>query len=125
MSLMIIALLLLIGIAAGYLSGLMGIGGGIILVPALVYLVGMSQHEAQGTTLALMIPPIGLLAVMEYYKKGYVNVTVAAIIVVGFVLGSLFGGKLAIGLPDYWVKRGFAVLLIAIAVKMLLFDKGR
>lgn len=123
MSLLIIIGLLLLGILAGYLSGLVGIGGGIILVPALIFIFGLSQHEAQGTTLALMIPPIGILAVMEYYKKQYVNLNFAIIIILGFVIGSYFGGKLAVGIPDYILKRIFAVLLIVIAVKMLFFDK--
>jgi uncharacterized membrane protein YfcA len=124
MSLLVVAGLLVLGIMAGYLSGLVGIGGGIVLVPALVYVFGMSQHEAQGTTLALMIPPIGILAVMEYYKKQYVNVSVAAIIIVGFVLGSYFGGRIATAIPDYMLKRIFAVLLIVIAIKMIFFDKS-
>jgi len=125
MTLIIIFGLLLLGMLAGYFSGLVGVGGGIILVPALIYLFGMSQHEAQGTTLAIMIPPIGILAVIEYYKKQYVDFRIALVIIVGFVAGSYFGGKLAVGIPDYILKRIFAFLLIIIAVKMLFFDKPR
>lgn len=125
MSWVIIIGLLVTGVVAGYLSGLIGIGGGIIIVPALVYIFGYSQHEAQGTTLALMIPPIGILAAMEYYKKGYVDIKIAVIIIVGFLLGSYLGSKLAISIPDDIIRKLFAFLMIAIAIKMLFFDHGR
>jgi len=117
--LMIINLMLL-GMIAGYFSGLVGIGGGVIIVPALVLLFGFSQHNAQGTTLALLVPPIGILGALTYYQKGYVDVKSAAFICVGFVVGGYLGGKLAVALPDYILKRVFAVILIGLGVRMLL-----
>jgi uncharacterized protein len=113
-----IIILLLIGIIAGALSGLIGIGGGIVIIPALVFILGFSQQTAQGTTLALMVPPIGLLAAWSYYKDGFVDVRAAAFICVGFVLGSYLGAKFATGIPQEALKKIFSVLLILIAVKM-------
>jgi len=110
----------LLGVVAGIVSGLVGIGGGIIIVPALVCLYGLSQHMAQGTTLALMVPPIGLLAAWSYYKQGYVNIPIAAYICIGFVLGSVLGAKIAIGIDDHVLKRVFGVVLILVALKMIL-----
>jgi hypothetical protein len=112
--------LLLLRMAAGYCSGLVGIGGGVIIVPALVLLFGFSQHRAQGTTLALMVPPIGILGALSYYQKGYVDVKSAVFICVGFLLGGYLGGKLAVALPDYLLKRVFALMLIVLGVRMLL-----
>jgi len=111
---------LLLGLLAGALSGLIGIGGGVIIVPVLVFLMGFSQHEAQGTTLALLIPPIGILAAWSYYKQGYVNLPVAGYICVGFVLGSLAGARLATSLSNTALERIFGVALLLIAIKMLL-----
>jgi uncharacterized membrane protein YfcA len=116
--------LLLLGIIAGYFSGLVGIGGGVIIVPALVLLFGFTEHTAQGTTLALLIPPIGLLAVLSYYQKGYVDIKTAAIICIGFVIGGFIGGKMAVGLSESVLKKTFAITLIAIGAKMLFFNKA-
>lgn len=110
--------LLLLGILAGYFSGLVGIGGGVIIVPALVFLFGFSQHAAQGTTLALLVPPIGILAALSYYQKGYVDIKTAAIICVGFLVGGYVGGKLAVGLSESVLKKTFAITLIALGIKM-------
>ena len=82
-----------LGVLAGIMSGVVGIGGGIILVPALVFVFGLSQHQAQGTTLALLVPPIGFMAAWTYWKQGYVDIRVAALICIGFILGSFFGAK--------------------------------
>jgi uncharacterized protein len=111
--------LITLGVIAGALSGLIGIGGGIIIIPALVLIFGLSQKMAQGTTLALLIPPIGLLAAITYYKQGYVDIRIAAIIIIGFIIGSLFGAKLAVKLPVEMLSKVFAVTLILIGVKML------
>src|ERR1700722_17514104 len=108
--------LLLVGIVAGYFSGLVGIGGGVIIVPALVLLFGFNEHTAQGTTLALLIPPIGILAVMSYYQKGYVDIKTAVIICIGFIIGGYLGGKMAIGLSEGILKKIFSITLIAIGV---------
>jgi uncharacterized protein len=112
-------LVLLIGLAAGVLSGLLGIGGGILLVPCLVYVFGLSQHAAQGTTLALMVPPIGLLAPWTYYKEGYVDVRIAAVICLGFFLGGLFGAKFATSINEEFLKKVFGIALLLVAVKMI------
>ena len=115
-----ILLYVAIGVAAGILSGLLGLGGGIIIVPALVFLFGFSQHLAQGTTLALMVPPIGILAAWTYYRHGDVNLTAAAFICVGFVLGSLFGAKLGEALPELVLRRLFGFVFLAVSLRMIL-----
>jgi uncharacterized protein len=110
---------MLLGIVAGILSGLIGIGGGIIIVPALVFLFGMTQHNAQGTTLALLIPPIGILAALTYYKAGYVDVKVAGLVAVGFIAGSFFGAKISTNVPDVVLERIFGIAMILIGIKMV------
>jgi len=110
----------LLGLAAGALSGLIGIGGGIIIVPALVFLFGFSQLKAQGTTIALMIPPVGLLAAWTYYRQGYVDIKVAALVCLGFVLGGLAGANVATALSNAVLEKIFGVILLFVALKMLL-----
>ncbi len=110
---------ILLGLVAGVLSGLIGIGGGIIIVPALVFVFGMSQHNAQGTTLALLIPPIGILAAWTYYKAGYVDISVAAMVAVGFFAGSFLGAKISTNISDATLERVFGVALILIGAKMV------
>lgn len=112
-------LCLAIGGAAGSLSGMVGIGGGIVVVPALVFLLGMSQHTAQGTTLAMMVPPIGILAAWTYFRQGFVNLPVAMWVAAGFVCGGLLGARLAVALSEVVLERVFAVTLILIGVKIL------
>jgi uncharacterized membrane protein YfcA len=109
----------ILGILAGILSGLIGIGGGIIIVPALVFLFGFSQHSAQGTTLALLVPPIGILAAWTYYKQGYVDVKIAGFICLGFLLGSLLGARFATGLSNVMLERIFGISLLLISLKMI------
>jgi len=111
---------LLLGLLAGVLSGLLGIGGGIVIIPVLVFVFGLSQHMAQGTTLALMVPPIGLLAAWTYYKQGNVDLAIAALICIGFLFGGLLGAKLAGAISGVLLKRLFGVLLLITAVKMIL-----
>lgn len=118
MSLTMIALCALIGLTAGCLSGMFGIGGGVIMVPAFVLIVGMSQHQAQGTTLALMVPPIGLLAAYTYYQKGHVDLKVAGVVCVAFFIGGLIGANFANAISETILKKAFAVLMLLIAVKM-------
>jgi uncharacterized membrane protein YfcA len=118
-----VLIVILIGIAAGMLSGLVGIGGGLVIVPALVYFLGFSQHTAQGTSLMMILLPVGILAVINYYKQGYVDMKVVWLLALGFVAGGYFGSKIAINLPQETVKKIFAVLMIAIAAKMLFLDK--
>jgi hypothetical protein len=120
MSALAIISFLALGAAAGALSGLLGIGGGVMLVPSLVFLFGMSEHLAQGTTLALMVPPIGLGAAYTYYKKGYVDLRIAGLICLGFATGGWIGAKLAESLSNAALTHIFAGALILIAMKMLL-----
>ena len=115
-----ILILLGVGLVAGILSGMVGIGGGIIIVPALVYFLGLSQHTAQGTTLAMFLMPIGILGVMNYYNAGHVDIKTALIIGTTFVLGSFVGSKIAIGLDQNMVKRIFGVIILFVSIKMIL-----
>jgi uncharacterized protein len=112
-------LYLLLGLAAGIISGLIGIGGGTIIVPVLVFFFGLSQHQAQGTTLALLVPPIGFLAAWTYYKQGYVNLQIAAFICLGFFFGGLLGAKFATKLSNVVLEKVFGVALLLIALKMI------
>jgi len=114
-----IFLYLLLGLVAGFFSGLIGIGGGVIIIPVLVFLFGLSQHQAQGTTLALFVPPIGLLAAWTYYQQGYVDLKIAAFICLGFFLGGLFGAKLATALPNATLEKVFGLALFLISLKMI------
>ena len=123
MDIQTLIILIIIGIAAGILGGMVGVGGGIVIVPALVFFLGFSQKMAQGTSLGILLLPVGLFGVMQYYKEGYVDMKVVLIISAGFLLGSLFGSKLALSLPQDTVKKIFAVLLIIVAIKMLFFEK--
>ena len=115
--------LILIGIAAGFLGGMVGVGGGIIIVPALVLLLGISQHNAQGISLAMMLFPVGILGVINYYKKGYVDFRYAGLIAAGFLIGSYVGSKFSLSLPEETVKKIFAILMIILAIRMLLTGK--
>ena len=112
-------LFILLGLFAGALSGLMGIGGGIVIIPALIYVFGMSMHQAQGTTLALMIPPIGILAAWTYYQKGFVDMRAAGLICAGFVIGGYLGSKLAVALPGMTLQRIFGFVFLFAALKMI------
>ncbi len=111
--------LLALGVIVGFISGLVGIGGGVLIVPALVYLFGVSQQTAQGTTLAVLIPPIGILAALAYYQAGHVDLKIALLICLGFVIGGWFGATYAIKLPVELMTKVFAVFLILIGIKML------
>ena len=115
-----ILIILAIGIVAGVFSGFIGIGGGLVIVPCLVYFFGMTQHQAQGTSLAMMLPPIGILAVLNYHQKGMVDWEVAAILCVTFLAGSFLGSKAAIALPADTVKKIFGSIIILVGIKMIL-----
>ncbi len=111
--------LLLIGLAAGVLGGMVGVGGGLIVVPALVFFFGFSQHEAQGTSLGLLVLPVALLGMLNYYKQGYVDFKVVGLLAFSFLIGSYFGSKWALALPQETIKKYFAVLLFYTAFKMI------
>jgi uncharacterized membrane protein YfcA len=116
---LLIAVVILIGFAAGTLSGLVGIGGGVVMVPALV-LLGFAQHKAQGTSLALLTIPVGILGVMNYYKSGNVDIRTALLMGAGFVLGSFLGSKFAIGLDKGTLQKIFGVFCLVYGLKLLL-----
>lgn len=109
----------LTGLLVGVLSGMVGVGGGIILVPVLVMFFGFSQHLAQGTSTAMLLPPIGVLAAWTYYKNGMVDVRAAALLCAGFVLGGLFGAQLAVALPKELLRRSFGLVLFGISLKLI------
>jgi uncharacterized membrane protein YfcA len=112
---------LLLGLVTGILSGLIGIGGAIIIIPSLVLLFGLSQHAAQGTTLALMVPPIGLLAAWVYYRQGFVDLKIAAFVCMGFFVGGLIGAKFATEIPDQLLRKIFGAVLFLVSLKMIFF----
>ncbi len=115
----IVFILLAIGLVAGVFSGMIGLGGGVIVVPALVYFIGMSQHMSQGTTLAMMLPPIGVLGVMNYYKNQMVDWKAAMILAASFIIGGYFGSKMAIALPAETIRKVFGIIILGIALKMI------
>ena len=112
-------LYVLLGLAAGAYGGMLGLGGGTIIVPALIYIFKMSQHQAQGTALAMMIPPIGILAAWTYYQQGNVNIKIAAFLCAGFIIGAMLGAKVANAFPAELLRRIFGVALLVIALRMV------
>ncbi len=112
--------LLIIGAITGVMAGMLGIGGAIIMIPALVYILGFSQTMAQGTSLAVMLPPIGIFAAYNYYKAGQANIKFALILAAAFIIGSYFGSKFALTIPQTVLKKVFGILLLLVAAKMLL-----
>ena len=117
---MIQILYVILGVVAGILSGMLGIGGGLILIPGLIYIFGLTQLQAQGTTLALMVPPIGLLAAMRYYQSGNVKLGMAGFICAGFFVGGLLGANLVQNFPEPLVRKSFALFLFFVSLRMLL-----
>jgi len=109
---------LLLGLTAGMVGGAFGLGGGAIMVPAMVLIFGMTQHQAQGTTLAVMLPPIFVLAVLRYYREGHINVPMAGYVALGFVFGALVGAHLVQGVSDVHLKRAFGILVMLVGMKM-------
>ena len=119
MSISTFIILIVIGLLAGMLSGLVGVGGGIIMVPLLIILLGLTQHQAQGTALFAMLPPIGILAAINYYKQGFVKWEYAAVIAFTFVIGGYFGSKLSLSLSPQTVRRVFGVIMLLGAIKLI------
>ena len=111
-------MMLLVGLEVGMVSGVVGIGGGILFVPALLWLTGMSQHRAQGTSLGALLAPVGLLAFWEYYRNGQADLRIAMLLAVGFFVGGYFGAVGAVHIPELWLRRIFAVTLIAVGGRM-------
>jgi uncharacterized membrane protein YfcA len=112
-------LLCLTGVLAGIIAGSMGVGGGILIVPILVLVFGMTQHEAQGTSLAVLLPPVSILALISYHKKGFVNYKFAFILIITFIIGSYIGGLFAIHIPEKELKKIFGILLLLAGIKMI------
>jgi uncharacterized membrane protein YfcA len=120
MTIQTIFILIIIGLLAGMVSGFIGIGGGVIIVPALVYFMGLTQHQAQGTSLLLMLPPIGILAVMNYHKAGQLNWWYGGIIALAFIVGGYFGSKISLKLHPGVIKLSFGILMLYVAFKMVI-----
>ena len=119
MSLSTFIILIIIGLLAGILSGLVGVGGGILMIPLLIIFLGLTQHQAQGTALFAMLPPIGILAAINYYKEGFVKWEYAIIIAFTFVIGGYLGSKLSLSLPPQMVRRIFGVIMLIGAIKLI------
>ena len=119
MTLQTIILLVLIGVASGILSGFVGIGGGIIIVPALIFLLGMNQLNAQGTSLFILLLPIGILAVMNYWKAGQINWSFGLVVSLAFVVGGYFGSKLALKISPNLVRLIFGIIMVIISAKLM------
>lgn len=113
-------LYIILGLVAGVLSGIFGVGGGVILIPALVYMAGLTQHQAQGTTLAAMVPPIGLLAALRYWQAGNVKISIAALICAGFFIGGFLGANSIQNVPDPLLKKLFGAFLFIVSLNMIL-----
>ena len=122
MSLFIFIVLVVIGLLAGVLSGFVGVGGGLLMIPLLMLFLGLSQFEAQGTALVAMLPPIGILAAMNYFKSGYVKWEYAVVIALTFVIGGYFGSKMSLSLNPTTVRKIFGVVMFSAAIK-LMFSK--
>lgn len=109
---------MILGFASGILSGLFGIGGGILIIPGLMYIMGFNQITAQGTSLAVLLPPVGLLGFLEYYRKGNVNIIAGILICITMFIGAKYGGNFANNLPQDIMKKSFAIFLVIVALKM-------
>ena len=125
MSISVILLLILIGLLSGFLSGLVGVGGGIIMVPLLIMVVGLTQFQAQGTAIFTMLPPIGILAAINYYKAGHVKWEYAILIAVTFVVGGYLGSNLSLSLSPSLVRRVFGIVMLITALKLLFTKKQK
>ncbi len=114
-----IIILLIIGLVAGILSGMVGIGGGIVIVPALVYFLTYSQHQAQGTVLFMFLLPIGILGVYNYHKEGHIEWNTALVMASTFLIGSFFGSKIAISIDQALLKKIFGIIILLLSLKMI------
>jgi uncharacterized protein len=114
-----IAIVLALGLAAGILGGFVGVGGGVLIVPALVLLLGFEQHMAVGTSLGALLPPVGILGAYEYYKHGHLDITYALLLGVGLLVGAYIGAIYAVKLPGATLRRIFAVFLLLVSLRMM------
>jgi uncharacterized membrane protein YfcA len=114
-----IIILLAVGLLAGFLSGTLGVGGGLIIVPSLVFILGMTQHQAQGTSLAMMLAPVGILAAFKYFREGYINIKYAIILALAFILGAWLGSLFSVSLSGPVLKKIFGVLMLAVGIQMI------
>ncbi len=112
-------LVALLGLVAGVVSGLFGVGGAIVIIPGLVLIAKLSQHTAHGTSLAALLLPVGILGALEYYKRGQINIAYAAVVAVGLLIGAYFGAKLAGTMSDVMLRRAFGVFLLLVSVRLL------
>jgi hypothetical protein len=110
----------LLGLVGGVLSGIFGIGGGLVIVPGLILLVGMTAKQAAGTSLAALLLPVGIFGAIEYWRGDYVDVRIAVLLAVGLLVGAFIGARLAIGLPNELIQRAFGVLLVLIGLRLAL-----
>ena len=117
-----VIVLLVIGLLGGFVAGSLGVGGGIIIVPSLIFLLGLTQHQAQGTSLAMMLAPIGILAAINYYREGHINVGYAIILMIVFIVGGYFGSLFAINLPAAALKKIFGVLMLIVGLRMIFWS---
>lgn len=112
-------ILLFIGLFGGIVSGSLGVGGGIIIVPALIYFLGFNQHLAQGTSIAILLPPTGILAAIQYYKKGFIDIKVALILMLIFVVGAYLGSLISLNIPAKTLRKAFGFFMLVISLKMI------
>lgn len=119
MSLEEVLILLLVGLMAGFISGALGVGGGIVIVPSLVFILGFTQHQAQRTSLAMMLAPIGILAAYNYFKSGHIQIRYALILMLAFIVGGYLGSLLSVKLPGLTLKKIFGVLTLIVGIRMI------
>jgi len=124
MSINEITILIIIGVAAGMFSGMFGIGGGLVMVPAMVFFMGMSHHAAQGTSLGVLVLPVAAVAAYNYYRQGQLNPKFALFMAIGFLVGGYFGSKISLGISEAMLKRLFGILMLVMAIKLIFFTKG-
>ena len=113
-------ILIVVGVLSGILSGFVGVGGGILIVPALIYMLGLSQYEAQGTSLFILLLPVGILAVNNYWKAGMINWKFGILVAITFVIGGYIGSKLALKISPSIVKLAFGIIMAFVSFKMIL-----
>lgn len=115
-----VIILLIIGLLAGMVGGSMGVGGGIVIVPALVFLMGFSQHQAQGTSLAVLLFPVAILGVINYHRNGYVNFKFSIVLILAFIVGSYFGSLISVHIPEKILRKIFGIFMLLVSLKMIL-----